>query len=85
MKMTVVSAVWCNACLVMKKVIKDVLKEYENIILIKYDYDIDEEEVKKLNVLDVLPVIIIEKDDKEIRITGEKTKNELIKIIESMM
>lgn len=85
MKITVVSAVWCNACLVMKKVIKNLEKEYKNIDFVKYDYDIDEDFVKKLNVGSVLPVFIFENKGKEIRVTGEKTEKELIKIIEGMM
>lgn len=85
MKITVVSAVWCNACLVMKKVIKNLEKEYKNIDFVKYDYDIDEDFVKKLNVGSVLPVFIFENNGKEIRVTGEKTEKELIKIIEGMM
>ena len=85
MKVTVISAVWCNACLVMKKIIKEIEKKYEDIEFIKYDYDIDEDIVKTLNVGEVLPVFIFEKDSKEVRLTGEKNKEEIINVIEEMV
>lgn len=84
MKITIVSAIWCNACLVMKKIYKELQQDYPNIEFIKYDYDIDEDEVSKLNVGDILPVVIIE-NGKEERLVGEKTKEEIVKKIEEMV
>ena len=85
MKITLVNAIWCNACLVMKKIWKEIEKEYPNLEIIKYDYDIDEEDVKKLNITDKLPVAIFTNSKEENRLIGEKTKKELETIIERMM
>ena len=57
-------------------------KEIETINL---DYDMDEDEVKKYNVGDVLPVFIFYKDDKEVRrVVGETSEEDLLKIIEEV-
>ena len=63
---------------------ENILKRY-NIETINLDIDIDEDEVKKYNIGDVLPVFIFYKDDREItRIIGEKSEEELVKIIEEI-
>ena len=79
MRLIVISAVWCPSCLVMKKVIKQIAEQIE---VVKYDYDLDEEEVKKYNVGQNLPVFIYEKDGKEVsRVVGETTYEKLMEII----
>lgn len=84
MKVVKINAVWCSGCLVMNKIWKKILNKYD-IETINLDIDIDEDEVKKYNVGDVLPVLIFYKDDKEIiRIIGEKSEEEIIKIIEEI-
>ena len=46
----------------------------------------DEEEVKKYNVGDILPVFIFYKDDKEVnRINGEVKENILVDTIEGII
>ena len=77
----VISALWCPSCLILKKHLKR-LKE-ENNLEIKYlDYDFDEEEVKKYNVGDVLPVMIITKEGKEVnRLIGEKEYEEILEFL----
>ena len=47
MKVLKFNAIWCSACLVMKKVYKQVFDKYSNFEVITYDYDIDEEMVEK--------------------------------------
>ena len=82
MKIIKFNAVWCPGCLVMKKIWKEIKEEYKDIEIIEYDYDLDEEEVLKYNVGQILPVVIKEEDSKEVkRIIGEKTKQELIEFI----
>ena len=84
MKVVKINAIWCSGCLVMNKIWKNILKS-KNIETINLDYDMDEAEVKKYNVGDVLPVFIFYKDDKEVkRIVGEKSEEELLKIIEEV-
>ena len=68
-KITVISAVWCPSCLILKKNLKKLQEEYPNLEIEMLDYDFDEEEVEKLNVGDKLPVII----SNDNRLIGEKT------------
>ena len=84
MKVVKINAIWCSGCLVMNKIWKNILKS-KNIETINLDYDMDEDEVKKYNVGDILPVFIFYKDDKEVRrIIGETSEEELLKIIEEV-
>lgn len=84
MKVVKINAIWCSGCLVMNKTWKNILKT-KTIETINLDYDMDEEEVSKYNVGDVLPVLIFYKDGKEVvRVVGEKSEEELIKIIEEV-
>ena len=75
-KLTIVSAVWCPSCLLLKKNLKKIEDNY-NIDYEILDYDLDEDEVKKLEVGDKLPVIIY--NDK--RIIGEKSYDELVEFL----
>ena len=58
----VISALWCPSCLLLKKELKKIHEEY-NLSFKTLDYDLDEDDVKKYNVGDKLPVIIV--DDKK--------------------
>lgn len=79
MKLIVISAVWCPSCLVMKKILKELDGKIE---IIKYDYDLDEDEVSKFNVGKNLPVFIFMDNDKEVsRIVGETTYEEILEHI----
>ncbi len=69
----VISAVWCPSCLILKKELKKLNEEY-GLSPKMLDYDLDEDEVKKLNIGDKLPVIIYNDQ----RLIGEKTYDELI-------
>lgn len=83
--MIIISAVWCPDCLIMKKEIKKIKEKYPNIEYIEYDYDMDEDEVSKYNVSNTLPLIIIEKDGKEVfRDCGAKKEKQLINVIEGI-
>ena len=78
----VISAVWCPSCLILNKSLKKIIKEYPNINIKKYDYDLDEEEITKYNIGIKLPVIIIEENKKETsRLIGEKTYEETIEFL----
>ena len=76
-KIVVISAVWCPSCLILKKNLKQLKENYE-IEIEMLDYDFDEEEVKKHDVGETLPVIIY--DDK--RLIGEKTYDEIVEFLE---
>ena len=80
MKIVRINAMWCPGCLISKSIWKELENEYPKNEYIDYDYDLDEEEIEKYNVGEILPVVIIFDKDKEVkRIIGEKTKKELYK------
>jgi len=84
MKIVKISAIWCGACLIMNKVWNNLKEKYEfeDVVL---DYDMDEEEVKKYNPGDILPVFIVFDKDKEIlRMTGEFKVEEIVEKIKEV-
>lgn len=82
MKIIRISAIWCSSCIIMKSRFNEVIKNY-NIEVIDYDYDLDEEEINKFSVGNILPVYIKINDEKEIsRLVGEHSKEEIINFIE---
>ena len=84
MKIIRINAMWCSGCLSMKKLWKDIEKEYPDLDIITYDYDMDEEEVKKYNVGKILPVVIFIKNNVQKRLIGEKKKEEIIEVIKEL-
>ena len=58
MKIIKIGAMWCPACIVTNKYWKKIKDRYKEIEFIDYDLDMDEEEVKKLNVGNILPEFI---------------------------
>lgn len=84
MKILKFNAVWCSGCLVMKKTMKELEELYPNIEIESYDYDMDQEQVEKWNIGEIIPVLIfVDENYNEIsRLVGEKTKKEIIKEIE---
>ena len=82
MKIIKIGALWCSACLVTNNALDKYIKENEDIELETLDYDFDEEEVKKYSPGEVLPVLIFEKDGKEVlRLKGEKTLEDIKKAV----
>ena len=83
MKLVRISSSWCVSCIVMNKIWRELQEKYPEYEYIEYDYDIDD--VSEYNVGNILPVIIIYKENKEIkRIIGEKTKQEILKEVEDL-
>ncbi len=76
-KMIVISAVWCPSCLILKKDLKRLKEEYNDIEIEMLDYDFDEEEVEKYNVGEKLPVIICGEN----RLIGEKKYDEILEFV----
>ena len=87
MKVVKISAIWCPSCIIMTNVINKIKTEYPNLEFINYDYDNDEEIVKKYNVGEILPVLIfLDNNENEVkRLIGEKSKKEIEEVIESMI
>lgn len=80
-----INAMWCSGCLSMKKVWNQVLEKYPDLDITTYDYDMDEEEVAKYNPGKILPICIFLQNGQEVkRLNGEKTKEEIIEVIEEL-
>lgn len=86
MKILKFNAIWCSGCIVMKKIMKEIEEDYKNIKIESYDYDMDEEMVKKYNIGEIIPVLVfLDENENEIgRLIGEKTKKEIVKEIERL-
>jgi len=88
MKVLKFGATWCNGCIVMKPRWKEIEEEYakkgESLDTQYYDYDVDKEAVNKWGIDKQLPTFVfLDKNGKEIlRMHGEPSKKELIKVIE---
>lgn len=86
MKIIIINAMWCPGCLISKSIWNEIKLIYPNIEYINYDYDLDEDNILKYNIGDIVPVVIFEKDNIEIkRIIGEKSKKEILDIMETIL
>lgn len=86
MKIIKINAMWCPGCLISKSIWADIEKDYPNHEYISLDYDLDEDIVEQYNVGNILPVVIFEEDNKEIkRIIGEKTKKEILEEVSDII
>lgn len=84
MKLVRISASWCSSCIITYPVWNRIKEKYPNFEYIELDYDMDD--IDKYNVNEILPVIIIYKDNQELtRIIGEKKESEIINKIEELV
>mgnify|MGYP001086310860 CR=1 FL=1 len=83
MKVLKFGAVWCPGCLVMRPRWQEIEKENSWLKTEYYDYDKDKEMVAKYKIDENLPTFVfLDKDGKEfLRLTGEISKEKLVKII----
>lgn len=79
MNITVITALWCPSCLLMRTRIETFRKNHPSITFSSLDYDFDEEKVLPLNVGRKLPVFIVYNQEGEElkRFKGERTLEEL--------
>ena len=78
MKLIKIGAIWCSGCLVMNNVISKMRKNYD-VSFEEYDIDMDEEEAKKYEPGDVLPVFVVMDQEREVtRFVGEYSYDEFI-------
>ncbi len=83
MKIVKIGAMWCPSCIVTNKFWPDIVEKYSNVEFQELDIDLDEEETNQYPSLDILPVIIVEKQGKEVkRLVGEHSKEEISNMIE---
>lgn len=87
MKILKFNAIWCSGCIVMKKIFKDIENDYPDILIENYDYDDDSDLVNKWNIGSIIPVLIfVDSNGHEItRLVGEKSKKEIINVIEGIV
>lgn len=84
MKFVRISSTWCVSCIIMNKLWKKLKETYSDFEYIELDYDMDD--VEEYNVGEILPVLIIYKNNKEVkRIIGEKSEKEFFKEIEEII
>ena len=84
MKIVRISAIWCTSCILTTKDFNELKNNYKDFEYIELDYDTDD--IEKYNPGNILPVIIIYKDNKEItRIIGEKRYKEIDKVIRELV
>ena len=78
MKIIKIGAIWCPGCLVMKKIWKNILNDYD-LDITELDYDRNSEEVKQYNPGKVLPVVIfLDDNNQELeRLIGEQKEDTL--------
>lgn len=83
MKIVIINAMWCPACINMHKVWTNIKNKYNDIEFINYDYDLDSEIVKDFSLGDILPVMVFIVNDKEVeRLIGEKKEEEICLVID---
>lgn len=74
-------APWCSPCKMLKPIIEEVEKEFQNITFLKINVDENEEICKKYNIMSI-PTLIFLTDGKEIkRNIGYINKKELKKFL----
>lgn len=82
MKLIKINAIWCPACLIMRPRFDQLKTIFPHLEQEEFDYDFDEEKIERYNVGNILPVLIVLDNDKEItRIIGEKSLEELITVV----
>lgn len=86
MKIIRISATWCTSCIVTYKDFLSLKKMHPEYEYIEYDYDMDEEEILKYQVGDIIPVLIaLDDDNNEIdRLIGEKKETDIFAWIEKV-
>lgn len=84
MKLVRISSMACTSCILTQPIWEDLKKDYNNFEFVEYDYDFDD--VSDYNVGNIIPVIIVIKEDKEVtRIIGERTKKDIYNTIEECL
>jgi thiol-disulfide isomerase/thioredoxin len=77
MKVIILSAIWCPACLIVKSTIRKIQKDYPTFQPQFIDIDEEETLASKYEPLKILPVFIIEDENGNVikRMSGELKKD----------
>lgn len=82
-KIIIISAVWCPACLIMHSRYEKIKELFPDFEYINYDFDLDEDIVNQYSIGEILPVLIILDNEKELtRVVGEKTVEQISEMLE---
>lgn len=80
-----ISATWCTSCIVTYKDFLSLKEKYPDYEYIEYDYDMDENEIMKYQVGDIIPVLIAIDGGNELgRLIGEKKEADIFAWIEKV-
>ncbi|MCF7907134.1 thioredoxin family protein [Patescibacteria group bacterium] len=84
MKVLKFGAEWCSGCIIMKPRWKEIEEELPDLKTEYYDYDQEQEMVEKYKIDQTLPTFVfLDQEDQEItRLSGEPSKEELLRLIE---
>ena len=83
MKIIFIGAIWCPSCLIMKSRIRKLMQAYPDVVLEEFDLDADARECERFAVGKILPLVLLASASGEItRSEGERSKQELIRMIE---
>lgn len=84
MKLVRISAIWCSSCIITYSIWNNIKEKYPNLEYLDLDYDMDD--ISKYEINEILPVIIIYKDNIEVaRLIGEKKESEISNKIEELL
>ena len=84
MRLLKIGAIWCSGCLVMNNIIQKTKKNY-SFEMDELDLDMDEEESKKYNPGDKLPVFIVLDNNNEIsRFVGEYSYDDFVNKLKNL-
>jgi len=81
MKIIMLTAIWCPACLIMDRRVREIIKQYPDWALLQIDIDEDEPMANHYQVDKTLPVFIVEDQNGNIlrRVIGELSINQFKK------
>lgn len=83
-KVVYISAIWCPSCLIMRSRYQVLFDQIGESHITYLDYDEDQKAIEPFHIGTILPVLIVFDEEKEIfRVNGERSKKEVIKLLES--
>ena len=85
-KMTLITAVWCPSCLIMRPRYQAFISKNQKVLFEELDFDTDEDKIRALSIGKTLPVVILRSDDRElIRVIGEKSPHEIERLLKPFL
>lgn len=75
-------ATWCGPCKMISPIIDELANEINTCTFYKIDVDENEETTSKYNIMSIPTLLLFDNGELKEQITGFKTKEELIELIE---